>query len=140
MSGYSYCKWCHGRGCLACDGERKKHEAEKTELLKNWRPPSDEDVSLAKNLLRQLQETSSGIDMSDEELEARIRMPEPIATIKTDNEGDMELAKSLIGLKALQSIAEETGGDPQAFNEQLLKNAEEFRIKQGKLNERRDAK
>lgn len=135
---FIHCKFCHGRGCLACDGERKKYEAAKTEKIKNWQPPSDESVSFMKSILGQIQSSTPGPRMTEEELEARVRMPEPVMSIKFEDTDDLELAKNFIGAEVLQKIADETDGDPQAFHEQFLKNAEEFRIEQGKLHERRN--
>ena len=135
--GFPHCNFCHGRGCLACDGERKKYEAARTESIKNWQTPSDDSISFMKSILGGLQSQSPGPRMTEEELEARVRMPQPIATIKFDNEGDLELAKEFIGAEALQKMSEDADGEPQKFHSQFLEKAEEFRIEQSKLHEKR---
>ena len=38
------CKWCHGNGCLYCDQERKKAEAEGPKPLFTAKIPEDLDL------------------------------------------------------------------------------------------------
>ena len=46
MKYFEYCKFCHGKGCLACTAERKKYEEQRTKDIKNWQPPNEESISI----------------------------------------------------------------------------------------------
>ena len=130
--GFRYCKFCHGDGCLACPAERIKHEKQKTKDLKNWQPPNKDVVDFAKNLFRQI---NPNVDINNDELEARLSLPDPIMTVKLDNDIEMELAKKFIGGDVLKELGEQSGNDVNKFHELFLQNAENFRVEQGKLKE-----
>jgi hypothetical protein len=44
---YSNCKWCQGRGCLACPGEKKKAEEKEAERRLNKNPLSEDAARFA---------------------------------------------------------------------------------------------
>jgi hypothetical protein len=48
MPGYSNCKFCHGRGCLACPGEKMKDEQKAAERRLNKNPLSESSARLLK--------------------------------------------------------------------------------------------
>jgi hypothetical protein len=62
MAGFQHCKFCQGTGCWGCNGERRKYEKRQTERIKNWSPPSEKEIDLAKSILSQINP-----DMSPEE-------------------------------------------------------------------------
>ncbi len=47
MSRYSECKFCHGKGCLACPGEKMKAEAKEAERRLNKNPLSESGARFA---------------------------------------------------------------------------------------------
>lgn len=47
MSGYSGCKFCQGKGCLACPGEKMKVEAKEAERRLNKNPLSESGARFA---------------------------------------------------------------------------------------------
>ena len=46
MTAYTRCKYCRGRGCLACDGERKRDQEQANEPLFVAKTGSPEDMEL----------------------------------------------------------------------------------------------
>lgn len=45
MSGFSGCRWCHGRGCICCPGEEKKAAERALEPLIVARRDDPEDMA-----------------------------------------------------------------------------------------------
>lgn len=75
---YRDCKWCGGKGCLACPGEYDKE-------YKRQFPDG----------------------------------PKPLASFKTDNPKDMEIANECIGAKAIEKFFGDGGGGMEAFIKNL---------------------
>ena len=48
MSSFGNCKFCHGRGCLACPGEKAKAEMQAQERRLNKNPLSEDGARLLK--------------------------------------------------------------------------------------------
>jgi hypothetical protein len=48
-SAYFRCQWCHGKGCLACAGERAKDKKQLSEPLFVASTESEHDMELLKN-------------------------------------------------------------------------------------------
>lgn len=113
---FKNCKWCSGKGCVACPAERQKDEKAKTERLKNWRPPTEAQLESTLDIAKQL---DSEID--EEKFKAAIKTPQPIATIKLDDDGDLELANKFLGADVLKNIQN---------HDDLLKQAEMLRLAQ----------
>jgi len=126
MAGFQHCKFCQGTGCWGCNGERRKYEKRQTERIKNWSPPSEKEIDLAKSILSQINPDMSPEDM--EQVEASMKLPPPILTIRLDdNSTDMDAVRELLGGDALRKMAEE----PDDFHDRFLEKAEEFRVKTG---------
>jgi len=45
---YDQCQWCHGSGCLACAGERERHQKEAIEPIFIAKRDNEHDMSLLK--------------------------------------------------------------------------------------------
>lgn len=121
---FSGCRFCRGRGCVACHGERKKYEAAETKRILNWSPPSEEDIERMVRIARLL---NAG-DISDDDLRSMVSAPPPLMVIKDSN--DMELAKHFIGADAIKAMMEQSGGDSAKFRDAFALAAEKFRLQQ----------
>lgn len=121
MPGFRYCPWCHGKGCIACDAERKKHEAAEEERAARWAalPPRERLAGLRQ------QRALSGIapdresrEWLERKLDAEIAStrseldaeydrqfpdgPEPIFVARRDRPGDMDLLGKVFNREAIE--------------------------------------
>jgi hypothetical protein len=51
MPGFSGCKWCGGRGCIACEAEQKKYEARRAQPIFTARVGNEQDMTLMRQFL-----------------------------------------------------------------------------------------
>lgn len=51
MSGFARCKWCGGHGCIACEAEQKKYEAQRMQPIFTARVGDEGDMTLMKQFL-----------------------------------------------------------------------------------------
>lgn len=51
MSGFPGCKWCGGRGCIACEAEEAKYKARRMEPIFTARMDNENDLALLKQFL-----------------------------------------------------------------------------------------
>lgn len=118
------CRFCGGRGCIACPGEIERIERERTEGIKNWRPLNEEDLSFMRQVAHQFAWPDS---LPDDEIDTILQLPQPMAVIPINDIGS---AKNFISANALDAMTKEADGDPEKLHALFLKKAEEFRIQQ----------
>lgn len=120
------CKWCGDNGCLACEGEIRKYEAQVTEQIKAWRPPSDLD-------LKRIAEIANSFypPLSDENKRlfiAAAQMPPKLFRVERDDSDDMAALKRVFSANALQDTFAD-GVTPEAM-EVIYRKAEQERVMQ----------
>lgn len=117
MAGFRHCSWCSGKGCMCCDGERKKWEKQQAAEAKRKaeQDPRDRLRELQAPLLRAITEQMGGpeavaqLDRDIAEAEAACDAeyarqfpdgPKPIFVAKRGTD-DIGLMKSTFGIDAL---------------------------------------
>lgn len=124
MSGFRYCPWCHGGGCMCCDAEEKKFKAKVAANAPKWRAPDVRDLRDAvvqaefeRGMTPGIRAISpSRIDaLTESEVESAFKPlldaeydrqftngPEPMLTIKTSDPASMDLLKSVMHIDVLK--------------------------------------
>lgn len=120
------CSFCGGRGCIACEGERKKSERLKTQRILSWSPPSEDDIVGMMRIARAIYPDAN--DLPDDVLRSIVSSPTPLMVINGTN--DMAMASQFIGANALKAMSEQSGGDPEKFRHAFVLAAEKFRLQQ----------
>lgn len=145
MPGFRYCQWCSGKGCIACDAEKKKWEQSVADRAPSWRSPDIRDVrdaviesELARGFQPGLAVDASGrIDaFTPAEVEEALKPlldaeyarqfpngPEPMLVVRRDNPDDMELLKKVFHREAIEHAFGPDGGGM----EEIEKNAADAR-------------
>lgn len=116
------CKWCGDRGCLGCEGEIRKNEAEVTERIKSWKPPSEETIKFIATFAKSLSEEQKRLFI------AACKMPPELFRVEKDDPDDLAALKRVFGANALQSTFAD-GVTPEAM-EVIYRKAEQERVMQ----------
>ena len=120
---YQGCGFCSGRGCLACEGELKKAEKRRTERIKQFVPPSEDDLT---QIVPHVRSVLCG-EASEAKIRAAASTPTPMLTLKWDNPEDMAALKNIFGAEAIRSISDLSQAE---FAERVSKQCEDHRVRQ----------
>lgn len=117
---YENCRFCGGRGCLACEGEIRKAEKIRTQQIRDYVPPTEEDKLRALPFVKACVPS----DISDEDILSKIGVPTPMLTINRDDPEGMDVLKKIIG-----SLTSFTASEAVAMDD-IHSQCEAYRIRQ----------
>ena len=124
--GYYICQYCFDAGCLACENEIRKHEAQVTEHIRNWRPLTEKEISRIVAIANSFHPPLG--DDDKRLLITAAQMPPQLFRCERDDQDDVAALKRVFGANALQETF--TDGVTPAAMEIIYERAEKERILQ----------
>lgn len=123
MSGFRYCQWCDGKGCMCCDAEQKTFTARALERAPKWRPGDVRDIRDA-CVEAEMMHGFRGLDrLTEDQVEAMFKPalnaeyvrqfpngPEPMLTIRQGSGTDMELLRHVMHRNVIEKAFGPDGG------------------------------